>query len=378
MDEFEKIEKALDDLGGETTMADGTTSSLADQITVMSTDPIETLRAQVAMLVSQNAAMKRRLDDLEGKVLPLLTSKVGNRKRTEAKLPVTDMYARLNLGTGSSRAISVGDDGDTSSMVSVSRPPSVTSTPGGNTREIINPFANMTTNMNQDYDMGRKVVKGNSAVSQYGYSNSKQVWGTALACMLIATTNFYIQKTNQEMLRVEEKIVVTNCIRTVSVLYTQALHRPLPDVKDHATSALAQLISKKDPVDIPVVDAKTWWAVGQNADGKDILRILDTVIRLMKMTPEIIAHPVSQVVGFMIPPMIRLAPPERGAYPIFAVSATANVSLLPNEWERWCSILKEDALTKYVKYRLSGMKEPQVVSKMVSEMKSSELTDKKI
>lgn len=97
----------------------------------------------------------------------------------------------------------------------------------------------------------------------------------------------------------------------------------------------------------------------------------------MKMVPESVPHPISQIIPFPVPPVVRIVPKDGVTIPIFAMSASANVSMLPNEWERWCSILKEDALPKHIKYRISGMKEPQVVSRMVTEMKSSELTEKR-
>lgn len=42
----------------------------------------------------------------------------------------------------------------------------------------------------------------------------------------------------------------------------------------------------------------------------------------------------------------------------------------------WCSILKEPALVRYIKYKLSGMKETQVVARMMSKMRTSDLTKK--
>lgn len=68
---------------------------------------------------------------------------------------------------------------------------------------------------------------------------------------------------------------------------------------------------------------------------------------------------------------------EHNGNVIFAIDAGAFVSPSPDRWEVWCSILKMNAITKHVAYRLRGISAVQAISTMMSEIKKSELTDMK-
>jgi hypothetical protein len=118
------------------------------------------LREQVARLVSENTDIKKRLVDLEGKIIPLLMSGVGNRKRNEAKVPTTDMYARLNMTPKTSRCRSRSRGTDPDSVTSASKPMSTVSSTPVSTREIINPFVNMSMNANSGFGASNIIDSG--------------------------------------------------------------------------------------------------------------------------------------------------------------------------------------------------------------------------
>lgn len=54
-----------------------------------------------------------------------------------------------------------------------------------------------------------------------------------------------------------------------------------------------------------------------------------------------------------------------------------SVNLVTSVWESWCSILKKEALIKYIKYRISNMTPVKTISKMSSKIRRLNLTEKK-
>jgi hypothetical protein len=112
-------------------------------------------------------------------------------------------------------------------------------------------------------------------------------------------------------------------------------------------------------------------------DGRDVINVINTVVRYAYTVPEAFSHPISQLITDLRPPVVRSVNDTETRRPIsiFATSAGADVIMKPNVWEVWCSNLKAHTLVKYINYKLSGMKLTAIVAKMVDEMKPSELVE---
>lgn len=362
MEDFNEIKNAIGDLDQDV----GTDTSLAqstESITITSSDPIMNLQNQVMRLTAENAEMRRLLNDLRGKVLPIIAEFSGSRPRSKIKLPKRDLFGPRPPTSD------MGDETDTNSVVDVGTPSSVRSISIASRSDNVNPFTSMIENSASS----PSVFKSNSAVAPQGYVGKKSVWGTALASYLVAATRYYIAKTNTDALMIDERALVRNCTMIAPVLYEAAVYKSLPTVKDPQTSYLATAISRMDKNDVPVSDAKTWTDMLEYQDGKDVLYVINTIIKMAMLVPEAVSHPVSQIIPILVPPVSRVVDGKS----IFAMSASGSVRVTPSQWEVWCSILKEGALTKYIKYRLSNMKETQVVAKMVSEIRPEDMVEKK-
>lgn len=360
MEDFEEIRNALRDDDRDGTDSTGMSSH---RITVMGTDPMMNMQNQIIRLISENTDLIARMSALEAKVVSLIDVVSQGSDRSKVKVPTKELFTMTPT-----HAESQVDD-SSSSIVDVARDRSVTPAKSRAPSESLNPFSEASRSTNASLS----VFKSNSAIAPQGYVGKKSVWGTALASMLVGATRYYISKTNSDMMMIDERRLMKNCIMIMPTLYFAALHKDLPDVKNPATKYLSNAISRMDKNDVPTSDAETWMRMKQYQDGKDVVSVLETVIMIMKAIPEVVTHPVSQVVPMMIPPVVR----SMNDNPIFAIGATHKATLAPNQWETWCSILKEGALVKYIKYRLAGMNEAQVVSKMVGEIRRSDLVEKK-
>jgi hypothetical protein len=384
MEDFEEIKNAIgisDDETNPNTNERSVATRTQQPITVMSSDPITDLRTQMSKIMLENAEIKSELRELRSRVKAMSTKMVGSTKRIKAEANKSGLFQMESPTSETSRGRDLFKGEESDSLVDVRRPSSLSSNITTDTRESINPYpkANPMTN---PFDAmgagtGTSFIKNNSAIASSGYVNKKQLWGTALASYLIAAVRYYISRAGVDLLRVDEKLVVSNCIKVITTLYNHAVHRPLPETKDPVTMRLADLMARSSKDDILTTDAATWTEINEYQDGKDINFIIESVIMVAKRVPEVITHPVSQIIPFLERPMARVVSRDGKSMPVFAMNATAKVNLYPSEWETWCSILKEEALSKYIKYRLADMNEPQVIAKMVSEMRPSDLTDKK-
>lgn len=362
MEGFEDIKKALateDDNMSE----DESRITNDNRITVMNSDPIANLQNQVIQLMSENSELKSRVTALEAKIVPLIMSSPENADRSRITAPKSDLFGPKPPPS------SVKNDNDDDSIVNINATPSLISTEGRSTIENTNPFANRSVIDSSN----QSVFKSNSAIAPQGYVTKKSLWGSALASLLVAATRYYITKTNLNLMMVDELRLMKVCTMIAPTLYYQAMHRDLPDTKNPATRYLSKAISRMDKNDLPVSTASDWSMMMEYQDGKDVLSVLNAMIVMAKQVPEAITHPVSQIISIMVPPVVRKVNGE----PKFAISADGSPDLSPSQWEIWCSVLKEGALVKYIKYRLSGMKETQVVAKMMNEMRASDLTEKK-
>lgn len=360
MENFEEIKTALrDDDSDECAALAGDRR----RITITSSDPMMNMQNQIVALISENTDLKTRVSTLEAKVNSLIFNTPASVDRSRVKLPSTDLF------TMTPTPMNAHIDEDSDAVMNGSRTRTPSSSRGRPPSEVPNPFADSS----RFTAASSTTFKSNSAVAPQGYVGKKSVWGTAMASMLVAASRYYISKTGSDMMMIDELRLMKNCTIIVPVFYFAALHRDLPDVKHPCTRYLSNAISRMDKNEVPISDAETWVYMKKYQDGKDVGTVLDTVVRMMKRIPEVVTHPVSQIVSMLLPPVTRTVNEKA----IFAVASGMDVSLSPTQWESWCSILKEQALVKYIKYRLSGMSETQVVAKMVSEMRPSDLTEKK-
>ena len=336
-----------------------------DGITIMGSDPIVNLQNQVNRLMSENTDLSKRVSSLEAKIVPLIMDTPAKRRRSKVKVPKRDMF-------GMTPPPAIPDAFDSSSSI-VNVAPSLGPDPDENGSVDTYASANPFSTTSEGVYTSKSVFKSNSAIAPQGYVGKKSVWGTALASFLTAACRYYIAKKNHDMMMIDELKLMKNCIVIAPTLYFAAMHKELPDVKSPATRYLSAAIARSDKNDVPVSDATTWTDMLKYQDGKDVMSVINTMISMLKMVPESVVHPVSQMVMLMIPPVARVVDEKR----IFAMSAEGSPSTASNQWELWCSILKEPALTKYIKYRLASMKPIHVMSKMVSEMRDSDLTDSK-
>lgn len=380
MDDFQDIRDAIeitDDERNDTPNKGKAREPNQDPITIMSTDPITQMRTQMNKIMLENAEIKAELHELRSRVKAMSTKMVGRTKRIKAEVNKSGLFTMESPTSEASRGRDPFKNEDSESIVDVRRPSSLSSSFTVDTRESINPYPAVNPFEHVGVSPNQSFIKNNSAIGKSGYANKKQLWGTALASYLIGAIRYYISRANVPLLMVDEKLVVTNCIKVVSTLYNSAVHRPLPEPKDPTTLRLADLMARSSKSDILTTDAGTWTEINEFQDGKDINFILEAVIMVAKRVPEAIAHPVSQIIPFLEKPMTRVVKRDGKMVPVFAMTATTKVNLYPSEWEVWCSILKEEALSKYIKYRLNDMSETQVIAKMVSEMRPSDLTDQK-
>ena len=370
MDDFEEIRSVVDSID---TSADGNTDTTADtatatrSITITNSDPIVHLQNQINDMRAEVTDTKRIMNDLMGKITPLINIMTAERNRSVAKVEESNFFKMTPPD------VRTEIDADTNSMVNISTTSSVVSDSNDN------PFMTTPRNTKMNMMMSRNGLKSSSATASMGYVRNKDVWGTALGSLLIAAARYYIAKSGRDMVMIDEAAVVKNCITIMPAIYSATMHKRLPGVKDPTTTYLSNVISRMDKTDIPISDADTWVKMLKFTDGKDVMSIINNVIKYASLVPEAFVHPISQLITNLITPVARSINVENNPEPIsiFAMSSGTNMSSTPNPWEVWCSILKADALVKYVNYRISGMKQPAVVAKMVSEMKESELTDKK-
>lgn len=189
---------------------------------------------------------------------------------------------------------------------------------------------------------------------------------------MIAARKYYIEKTGKTSLMITEEEVISKCIWIAPTLNSIARHANLPDSKAPTTIYLVDMTSRVDKKDIPLTDAATWYGITECQDGKDIVHILETIITMAQLIPEILPHPVSQISRFLVRPMLRTRSAEvdgnKVMQPFFAMQVRGDVKMLPGPWERWRSKLKEPALAKYIRYRLTNMKEHEVVAIMLREI----------
>ena len=364
MDDFEDIKKVIEsDDDDEITNGTMRPSKDMSRITVMGTDPIAKVQSDITEIRAENRELKRIVSELSAKVMTLTIDVSSRRKKTRASVPNKTLF---NIKPPDEYTTTT-EDADANSVTDSSPAPSMNSRTPATPSEPTNPFSIVSV-------AGVSTMyKSSSATASRGYTIKQSVWGTGLASLLTAATRYYISKTNSTMMMIDEKLLMTRFNAVVNTLYERAHHKPLPGVRDPSTLYLADLISRMDKDEVPTSCADDWMRSSQHQDGRDVLTVMNTLITMLKLVPEAAPHPVSQIIPNLLVPVVRLYNEK----PIFAMRADRDVDLSPDQWERTCLIFKKEALVRYVKYRISGESQVVVVSKMVSEMRASDLVEKK-
>jgi hypothetical protein len=366
MEHFDEIKDALDDWNDDTSIAAGTDVG-TDRIVVASSDPMETMNMKMSRLISENADLKLRLTRVENILAGLTADKAMNTQGTRINIPTRDLFGTKAPPESPSMMST------TNSVASGPRSESASMISNRNNNDSTYGFEDPFAGPKLDSNARIIVTKSNSATAAMGYDKKASVWGTALASLLISATRYYISKTNAQGILIDEVALMKNCTNIVSPLYTSAMHRELPGVKDGTTKYLSEAISRQDRNEVPLSYASDWVELEKNQYGKDAMTVLNNLIKIAQQVPEAVIHPASQIISIMLPPVVRIVDGESK----FAMSAGQPVNPVPNQWESWCLILKSSALGKYVKYRLANMSAGTVVSKMSSEMRENDLVDKK-
>ena len=385
MNSYAEIERAIKNAEG-----DGGGDDYAGVEELTGTDMVKILQRRVESLMNENIELNNRVVDMEGKVNAMYAHFMKSPERDKFDFPdhnklrgkfVTEIdtldhqmtprressYVEVN-STASAPSTSDASEWRPSTEPRSSRRSAPRASSFGPTPGSPNPFSMYLSSSSKT-----EMFKSNSATAPQGYNNRGHVWGSALVSFLTAAMRYYITKKNSAMLMVDEMKMFSVYSKLVPVLYETFMTKQLPGVADPLTFRLSQAISRTDKNHIPSSDAESWIALEKTQEGREIMTIVRIVLAAAKAVPEAMVHPVSQIIPSLHKTPVMMYNEE----PIFAIDSNVDVSPMPTSWESWCMILKNDALIKYVRYRVSGMTPIETVNRMTSEMKPSELAEKK-
>lgn len=174
----------------------------------------------------------------------------------------------------------------------------------------------------------------------------------------------YIQFTGESGHIIDEKFLMRTYCKIIPDLYSRVKCAELPAVQSQDALFMSKVFSRKDPNDVPVSTANTWWEMNQHADGAACMSV---------MVPEALMHPISQLIENMNQPVVRNG--SRG--PSYSIPSSTKISLVPNGPYNFCKYLKVASLKTYVKYRLQGDTESATISKMLQTMRETDMFDNK-
>lgn len=356
-------------------------------------DMVAILQSRVNSLINENMALNKRLNAVEVKTDAMYAQFIKGEDRSRFDFPhmdkvrqryVTEVTSLSNPRPASPDTNSFVDvDTDRSGISDVSslrghqhERESASASAAPRQREAASAPPPMTNPFASYFESPRKgetMFKSTSATAPLGYVNKGNVWGTALASLLTAAMRYYISKKDERMLMVDEAKMATIYTKLAPVLYEAYMTKELPGVSSPLTFRLSQAISRKSKTDVPLSYAKDWIELEDTQEGRDIMGILRVIVMAARTVPEAMVHPISQ----LIPSLYKELVMKRNELPVFVIDASVSVNPTPSQWESWCMILKTEALVKYVKYRLTGTTPLETMQRMTSEMKLSELAEKK-
>lgn len=355
--DYSELDSVID-LGSEVPTRSG--NKAPNTVTIMSADPVEALSARMNYLLAENQDLKTRVKTMEGQIQMLMYKHHTERDKGSIKPPFSGYFD----ATPSRRLIqSVDED-----------PSEVTESPSMLSLQTDESFSKSLVD-NSIYSTASMsgTMKLSSATAAMGYTNKKSVWGSALASMLIAMVRYYCVKTGRDNIFLDETQIMKTCIYLAPVFYEMS-HKELPSVKSPATKFMSSSISRSNSSDVPQSTAESWYQMTSTQDGRDCLTVIETMIKYAKKMPEVLSHPLSNIVPYVQFPVVKKL--SDGSV-IFCISKKIKLRNGPDQWELWCSLLKSSALIKYAKWRGSDNSATTSATNMMSEMKVSELVDKK-
>ncbi|KAG6316879.1 hypothetical protein E4U44_000361 [Claviceps purpurea] len=312
----------------------------ANALVVMSADPVEMLTARLSNVLTENHDLKARVKALEDRMQSVLymlnTEKEGDR--------------------GTIRAPSFGN------------PPSVSERLVTN----IDEDASETVQTPSKICFPTEESFSRNLVNMPMYTNAKSVWGAALSSMLIAMVRYYCIRTGTDNISLDEGKIMKTCIYLAPILYGMP-HKSLPAVKSPTTKYMSSSISKVGSNGVPQSTAESWYQMTATQDGRDCLKVIKTMIKNAKKMPEVLSLPLSSIVPYVLFPVVKKR--EDGSA-CFCISKEIKLRNSPDQWERWCSLLKSSALIKYAMWRAHGKSAATSAAEMMSYMKKTELFNK--
>jgi hypothetical protein len=357
---------------------------------IVGVDKYETLSNRMVMLQNENIQLRERLDAIEAKIIPMFAefSKGAPRSRISVRNPDAlrneDTFANIDDGSDASsyahvETLTPPRESEITRRRSTT-PMRRTTSSNGDMGHDMQPRPSSVPNPFLSYGMGsdsnHPMFKSNSATAPQGYTQKANVWGTALASLMVGAIRYYATKRPMIMTRVDEVKVARVYTAICSTLYEAAMCKPLPGVKDPCTLYLSNAISRTSKTDIPISNASDWLLMESCQEGRDVMSVLRVMVKTAKLVPEAMVHPISQLIPYMMDELVTQVERDGNVIVVFAISSQANVSQTPSPWETWCSILRKDAITKHVLYRTMGKTPTETIHKMSSEMKHTELADK--
>ncbi|KAG5970019.1 hypothetical protein E4U58_000822 [Claviceps cyperi] len=326
------------------------------------TDPIEILTERLSKVLSENNDLKTRVKALENKMQSVMQSLNTERNRGTIRPPFSGYFENLSQASG--KAPSNTDYNSNQTI----QTPSVIGYSSEDSYSVNQPTASVNTIMSM-YGTARM----SSATSAMGYTNKKSVWGAALSSMLISMVRYCCIKTGTGNLFLDESKIMKMCIYLAPVLYEMS-HKELPSVKSPVTKYMSLSISRAGSNDVPQSTAESWYEMTKTQDGRDCLTVIEVMIKYCKRMPEILGHPLSNILPYIQFPVVRK---KADGSVFFCISKMFKFTNGPIQWEKWCSLLKGPALIKYAKWRMTDNAPGISATSMMSEMKISELVEKK-
>ncbi len=330
-------------------------------IDVTANDPIEMLTNRMVQITTENTELKKRVKALEDKMQSILVALNVERNKGTISVPYKDYFHETPT------AVQRKQLSNDRSIVEVDESMSVVSAETESTRR--NMFMNSST-----FSLGSMSgsMRPMTATAAMGYNNKKSIWGTALASMLIAMIRYYVTKTGGKNIMLDETQTMKVCTYLAPVLYEMST-KDLPSVKTPTSKYMSSAISRITSHDVPQSTAEAWYEMTKTQDGRDCITVIETMINHGKKMPEVLGHPLSNILPYIRTPVVRVL----NGISIFSISGKIKFNERPGQWDIWCSLLKSAALIKYAKWRSAGNPPSVSAANMLQSMKIEELVDKK-
>jgi hypothetical protein len=235
----------------------------------------------------------------------------------------------------------------------------------------------MNPTMGSVFTQSNNPIKSRSRTAGLGYDNKKVIWGTSLASILIACMRKYIDTTGETAHVLDETHIASVYTWVCGTLYEKIKLVELPAIQGPTARFMAKVLQRPaNSKEVPLTDARTWVEMDGSTDGREAMGVVNAMIMGAQMVPEVMVHPISQLVRKIHVPIARKIGSGRDAKYIFAIPQNTTVSLSADPWEKMCSMMKRPALIIYINHRLGGKSENAALDALMSTMKESEIFGK--